>query len=211
MMAGLSIVHWRQFTKEFSAMMKTTSSLVLGVIGLGLAGTALAAASDLHTMKVAMPDGSVALVQYHGDVAPTVVAVDPFAEMAARMAQMEVQSRAMIAQAQAQAAAMQREAAAHPGQSMTVVSDGKVPSGISTWTSVTTTSNGKGSCTQTVTWRSDSAGKPQMTQASSGDCDAVKRDGPAVPASVTAPVPPKPPVAPVKKPVEVAPPGTYPA
>ncbi|GAC1571206.1 MAG: hypothetical protein NVS3B27_16970 [Novosphingobium sp.] len=197
-------------------MMKTTSTLVLGAIGLGLAGTALASANDLHTMKVALPDGSVALVQYHGDVAPQiqvaqpVVSVEdfwPFAEMSAQMAQLEAQSRAMMAQA----AAMQREAAAHPGQSVTVVSDGKAPSGFSSWTSVTTISNGKGTCTQTTSMRSDGTGKPQMTQASSGDCDSVKRDGPAVPAAVTAPVPPKAPVTPMKRPVEAAPPGTYPA
>jgi hypothetical protein len=209
-------------------MMKTTSTLVLGAIGLGLAGTALASANDLHTMKVALPDGSVALVQYHGDVAPQiqvaqpVVSVEdfwPFADMSAQMAQLEAQSRAMMAQA----AAMQREAAAHPGQSVTVVSDDKAPSGFSSWTSVTTISNGKGTCTQTTSMRSDGTGKPQspllacvickpqMTQASSGDCDAVKRDGPAVPGAVTAPVPPKAPVTPVKRPVEAAPPGTYPA
>ncbi len=191
-------------------MMKKSSMLVLGAIGLGLAGTALAAASDLHTMKVALPDGSVALVQYHGDVAPQVQVarpVDPFAEMAAQMAQLEAQSRAMMAQA----AALQREAAAHPGQAVSVVSDGKAPAGVSYWTSVTTTSNGKGSCTQTTSWSSDGAGKPQMTQASSGDCEAVKRDGPAVPAATTAPVPPKAPVTPARKPVEAAPPGTYPA
>ena len=195
-------------------MMKKSSMVVLGALGLGLAGTALAAANDLHTMKVALPDGSVALVQYHGDVAPQVQVaqpVDPFAEMAAQMAQMEAQSRAMMAQAQAQAAALQREAAAHPGQAVSVVSDGKAPAGVSYWTSVTTTSNGKGGCTQTTSWRSDGAGKPQMTQASSGDCEAVKHDGPAVPASATAPVPPKAPVTPAKKPVEAAPPGTYPA
>ena len=199
-------------------MMKNISTPVLGlalaVIGLGLAGTALAAASDLHIMKVALPDGSVALVQYHGDVAPQVQVaqpVDPFAEMAAQMAQLEARSRAMIQQAQAQAAAMQRETAAHPGQAVTVASDGKAPAGVSYWSSVTTTSNGKGSCTQTTSWRSDGAGKPQMTQASSGDCDAVKHDGPAVPASVNASIPPEAPVTPAKKPVQAAPPGTYPA
>ena len=195
-------------------MMKKTTCLILGATALGLAGTALAAASDLHTMKVALPDGSVALVQYHGDVAPQVQVaqpVDPFAEMAAQMAQLEAQSRAMMAQAQAQTAAMQREMAAHPGQAVSVVSDGKAPAGVSYWTSVTTTSNAKGSCTQTTSWRSDSAGKPQMIRASSGDCDAVKRDGPAVPASATAPAAPKAPVTPARKPVEAAPPGTYPA
>ena len=197
-------------------MIKKTTTLLLGAIGLGtlglgLAGTALAAANNLHTMKVALPDGSVALVQYHGDVAPTVVAVDPFAEMAVRMAQMEANSRAMIAQAQAQATAMQREAAAHPGQAVSVVSDGKAPVGVSTWTSVTTTSNGKGLCTQTTAWKSDGAGRPQMTEASSGDCEAMKRDGSAVPASAAVPVTPKAPLAPPKRPVEAAPPGTYPA
>ena len=195
-------------------MMKKTTCLILGATALGLAGTALAAASDLHTMKVALPDGSVALVQYHGDVAPQVQVaqpVDPFAEMAAQMAQLEARSRAMMAQAQAQTAAMQREMAAHPGQAVSVVSDGKAPAGVSYWTSVTTTSNAKGSCTQTTSWRSESAGKPQMTRASSGDCDAVKRDGPAVPASATVPAAPKAPVTPARKPVEAAPPGTYPA
>ena len=190
-------------------MIKKTTTLLLGAIGLGtlglgLASTALAAANNLHTIKVALPDGSVALVQYHGDVAPTVVAVDPFAEMAARMAQMETNSRAMIAQAQAQAAA-------HPGQSVSVVSDGRAPAGVSSWTRVTTTSNGKGSCTQTTSWRADGAGRPQMTQASSGDCEAVKRDAPAVPASAAVPPTPKVPTAPTKRPVEAAPPGTYPA
>ena len=197
-------------------MIKKTTTLLLGAIGLGtlglgLASTALAAANNLHTIKVALPDGSVALVQYHGDVAPTVVAVDPFAEMAARMAQMETNSRAMIAQAQAQAAAMQRKADAHPGQSVSVVSDGRAPAGVSSWTRVTTTSNGKGSCTQTTSWRADGAGRPQMTQASSGDCEAVKRDAPAVPASAAVPPTPKVPTAPTKRPVEAAPPGTYPA
>ena len=198
-------------------MMKKISTPVLGLaftmVGLGMAGTSLAAVSDLHTMKVALPDGSVALVQYHGDVAPQVQVaqpVDPFAEMAAQMAQLEARSRAMIQQAQAQAAAMQREAAAHPGQPVTVASDGNAPAGVSTWTSVTTISNGKGTCTQTTSMRSDGAGKPQMTQASSGDCEAVKRDGPAVPAAVTAPVSPKAPVTPARKPVEAAPAGTYP-
>lgn len=188
-------------------MIRRTTALALGALGLGLAGTALAAANDLHMMKVALPDGQVALVQYRGDVPPQIQVaepVDPFAEMAAQMAQLEAQSHAMIAQA----AAMQHEAAAHPGA---VAVSTNVAPGVSYWSSVTTTSNGKGSCTQTVTWSSDGAGKPQMTQASSGDCDAVRRDGPAVPASVTAPATPKAPVVPAKKPVEAAPPGTYPA
>lgn len=193
-------------------MIKRTTALALGALGLGLAGTALAAADDLHVMKVALPDGQVALVQYRGDVPPQVQVAEPgvvedswpFAEMAAQMAQLEAQTHAMMAQA----AAMQREAAAHPG-AVTVSTNGAP--GVSYWTSVTTTSNGKRSCTQTVTWRSDAAGKPQMTQASSGDCEAVKRDGPAVPAAVTAPAVPNAPVVPAKKPVEAAPPGTYPA
>ena len=41
-----------------------------------IAGTAIAANSETHVMNVSLPDGSVAHVQYVGDVAPKVT-VEP--------------------------------------------------------------------------------------------------------------------------------------
>ena len=44
-------------------------TILAGGAALLLAGTAAAAAEKLHTMHVALPDGSVAQIEYAGDVA----------------------------------------------------------------------------------------------------------------------------------------------
>lgn len=200
-------------------MIRTFRFALLGAAALGLAGTALAAAHDLHVMNVSLPDGSIAQVQYRGDVAPRVVAVpvatDPFAQMDAMFARMQAQHEAMMRQVAAmQAAATQ---AATGGQSaapgtVAVSVNGKpvaLPAGSSYFYSVTTTSNGAGkdgaSCTQTVTMTGGAAGAaPQVQRASSGDCEsAVNRNPAPVPASAPAP-------APAAKPAKVpAPAGTH--
>src|SRR5438045_9188165 len=61
-------------------MMKLGAILVAGAAA-AIAGTALAAAtSNSHVMNVSLPDGSVAHVEYVGNVPPKVtVAPDPFA------------------------------------------------------------------------------------------------------------------------------------
>jgi hypothetical protein len=66
-------------------------TILAGGAALLLAGTAAAAAEKLHTMNVALPDGSVAQIDYTGDVAPRisvqpvdaipVAFVNPFAEL----------------------------------------------------------------------------------------------------------------------------------
>jgi hypothetical protein len=52
-----------------------------GVAAAALAGTAFAAAPKTHSMDVPLPDGSVAHIEYVGNVAPKVtVAPRPFAD-----------------------------------------------------------------------------------------------------------------------------------
>ncbi|MDR2856396.1 MAG: hypothetical protein LBV50_00925 [Novosphingobium sp.] len=144
------------------------------------AGAAVAATAGFHTMSVNLPDGSVAHIRYAGDVAPRVAIEAADARQAAMMRRM--------AAAQAQAAA-----AGQGGEPGRFVVTGAMPAGSSYRYTMVSTSNGKGSCTQTVEWRSDGAGRqPQVTRASSGDCDAVKsgEGDKAVPVSATAKAPP---------------------
>jgi hypothetical protein len=90
-------------------------------------------------------------------------------------------------QAMQQVAAMQQQAAAgaQPGK---VFVAGTMPTGSSYSYTVVSSSNGQGSCTQSVEWRSDGAGKePQVTRASSGDCGAAKSGEGDKPVPVSAP------------------------
>jgi hypothetical protein len=156
-----------------------------------LAGTAIAANQKTHVMNVALPDGSVARIQYAGDVAPTVtVAPRPMAGFDAAWSpmappslagfdrmieQMNRQSEAMIRQAQE----MARQAPSAPGAAPYVASYGNLPSG-ATSTSVVSVSNGAGSCTRTTEIVSQGAGKaPKVTSSVSGNCAAAT--GPARP------------------------------
>src|SRR5690348_8036185 len=96
-------------------LMRTT--ILAGGAALLALGTAAYAADKLHTMNVALPDGSVAQISYTGDVAPTVAVAppdavpvayaDPFAELERMAASMEAQHRAMMQQV----AAMEQAAA----------------------------------------------------------------------------------------------------
>jgi len=60
-------------------MRKNRTAVLAGVAALIAVGTAVAATHNSHVMKVAMPDGSIAKIEYQGDVAPKVaVAPQPF-------------------------------------------------------------------------------------------------------------------------------------
>lgn len=179
-------------------MRKLRTAVLAGAGSLLVATAAMAATDELHRMKVALPDGSVAHIEYVGDVAPTVTVqpvamdriafLDPFAGMAPFFADldrvaalMDQQSRAMLRQA----AEMQREAAsgAVPGQ---ILVTSNLPAGSYHYSYVSsTTSNG---CTQTVAWQSDGkSAQPQITRASSGDCGNVQRGQAIVPTSASQP------------------------
>jgi hypothetical protein len=151
-------------------------------------------------MNVALPDGSVAQISYQGDVAPriavvpvespTIAAYDPFAEMERISAMMHARHEAMMRQvaemqqrAQQQVLAAQQSGSGQPGQ---VVVSTNLPAGSYSYTMVSSTTSANG-CTQTVQWRSDgSAKEPLVTKTSAGDCSAVQKNAPAIPAAAPA-------------------------
>lgn len=171
------------------------TTILAGGAALLLAGTAAYAADKLHTMNVALPDGSVARIEYTGDVAPRVAIVpveaipvayaDPFAELDRMAAYMEARRRAMMRQVGAMERAAAEVSAGAPGQ-MTLV--GNLPAGTHfTYVSSTTDANG---CTQTVEYSSDgSSAQPKITRTSAGSCDKATSDAPVAASASRQPAP----------------------
>jgi len=148
---------------------------VAGIAAAAIAGTAIAASSKTHVMNVPLPDGSVAHVEYVGDVAPKVI-VEPsrLAGIGADWAPIGLPSFAgfdqMMARMNRQIQEMARQPLAAP--SMNVASYGNLPAGV-TSTSVVSYSNGGSTCTRTTEVVSQGAGKPpKVTTNVSGDCSA---------------------------------------
>ena len=161
--------------------MRKLPALALAGTALALAGTAIAAAPQTHVMNVTLADGSVARVEYVGNVAPKVT-VEPrqFAEAASQwgvafpsfagfdrmMAEMQRQSEQMIRQAQE----MARHPATATGAQPYIASYGNLPAG-ETSTTVVSYSNGGSTCTRTTEVVSQGAGKaPRVTSSVSGQC-----------------------------------------
>src|SRR5690348_2861312 len=166
---------------------KLPAVALAGAAVCALAGTAIAAspkapATSTHVMNVPLPDGSVARVEYVGNVAPKVtVEPRPFAEAASpwgmafpsfagfdrMMAEMQRQSEQMIRQAQ--------ELAKHPdatGARPYIASYGNLPAS-QTSTTIVSVSNGGSTCTRTTEVVSQGAGKaPKVTSSVSGQCGA---------------------------------------
>jgi len=154
--------------------MRTIAALALGgIAAMAVAGTGIAAGSKTHVMNVALPDGSVARVEYVGDVAPKVTveprqlagtertwtptAMPSFAGFDQMMARMNQQIQQMA-----------RQPMASPG--MNVAAYGNMPSGANS-TSVVSYSNGRSVCTRTTEVVSQGAGKPpKVTLNVSGNC-----------------------------------------
>jgi hypothetical protein len=174
--------------------MRLTRKIILaGGAALLALGTAAVAADKLHTMNVALPDGSVVQVQYAGDVAPKVAFqpvdavpiafVDPFAALDRMAVAMEAQHQAMMQQvAQMEQAAARAGSAGSNG--VTLVGD--LPAGTHfSYVSSTTDANG---CTRTVEYSSDGGSQqPKVSKTSAGSCDSVRRD--AAPTTASAPAP----------------------
>jgi hypothetical protein len=149
-----------------------------GVAAAVLAGTAFAAGPQTHRMDVPLPDGSVAHIQYVGDVAPKVtVAPRPFANAGAPwlmefpsfagfdrvMQEMNRRSEEMMRQAQQMA---QRPGGAVPY----IAAYGNLPAGESSTTVVSVSNNGK-TCTRTTEVVSQGPGKPpRVTSNATGEC-----------------------------------------
>ena len=176
--------------------MRVARKIILaGGAALLVVGTAAMAAEKLHTMNVSLPDGSVAQIEYSGDVAPRVAVqpadavpvayVDPFAALDRMAAYMEAQHQAMMQQVAAMEQAAARGGSGAPGQ-LTVVGD--LPAGAHyTYVSSTTDEHG---CTQTVEYSSDgSSAQPKVTRTSAGSCDSAKSDAPVTASAPKAPEP----------------------
>ena len=150
-------------------MRKLLAFAFAGTAAVALAGAAIAASPKTHVMNVPLPDGSVARVEYAGDVAPKVtVAPRPVAALGDWGAQaMPFPSFAgfdrMIAQMQRQSQEMMRRAqemSRHAGGAAPyIASYGNLPAG-GTSTTVVSVSNGGGTCTRTTQVVSQGAGKP---------------------------------------------------
>lgn len=162
-------------------MRKLRTVALGGAATLMLAGAASAASPKSHVMNVPLPDGSVARVEYVGEIAPKVtVAPAPvsaaaapwampfpaFADFNRMIADMNRRSAEMVRQA--------REMARQPaGAAPYVASFGDMPAGQSS-TTVVSVSNGGKSCTRTTQVVSQGPGKPpKVTSSATGACDAA--------------------------------------
>lgn len=159
--------------------MRKLPAFAFAGIAAALAGTAIAAAPRTHVMNVPLPDGSVAHVEYVGDVAPKVTvqprvmtdAAGPwtmsfpsFAGFDRMIQQMQRQSQEMVQRAQ-QMARQPAGAAPH------IAAYGNMPAG-GTSTTVVSVSNNGVTCTRTTEVVSQGPGKPpKVTSSTNGHCN----------------------------------------
>lgn len=164
----------------------------IALIGCGLIvapGTAAGAAGNSHVMDVPLPDGSVARVEYVGNVAPRVT-IEPaastdndedwaplvsFAGFQGMFARMNRETEAMVRDAQQVALRP-----ANGGSAAFATSLAGAPAGSRSVTIVSFSSGGQ-SCTRTTESISERPGKPmKVTSRASGECQTVgTKPGPA--------------------------------
>ncbi len=162
-------------------MRKIRTAVLAGVAALAAMGTALAATHNSHVMKVGLPDGTVARIEYQGDVAPKVTFVPgsdiapvawldpfepaPFALLDRIAAELDRHSDLMMRQI-------------HALPLRTTADDGKLdltalrslPPGTVSYSFVSTT-NGGSTCSRSIQVTSLSPGQqPKVVSNSSGDC-----------------------------------------
>jgi hypothetical protein len=181
--------------------MRTLRTAILaGIATLGVAGAAVAASHATHSLAVDLPDGSVARIDYSGDVAPKVTiepALHPlltaapfdavaFAPFDRVFADLERQQQALLQQA--------RTLPLRPGGAgLNLAALGALPPGTVSYSFVST-SDGSHVCSRSWQVSAPAAGQaPKVVEASSGDC-AGDRAGPprAVAAHAAGPVAPLP-------------------
>ena len=157
--------------------MRKASALILAGLGaFALTGAAAAASKDTHVMNVSLPDGSIAKIEYVGNVAPK-VSVTP-APMASIFAPFGMFDRSAY-DIQRQIDAMMRQVdqvarqpvAGVPG--LNVAAYGNAPAGVNSVT-IVTTSNGTQTCTRRTDVTSEGPGKaPKVVSSVSGQCGAA--------------------------------------
>ena len=161
-------------------MRNAYATVLAGLGAVGIAGAAVAASRDTHTMNIPLPDGSTARVEYVGNVAPKVTVVPAplpqFGLFDRSMFDMQQQIDAMMKQVDAIA---RMPVTGAPG--MNVAAYGNAPQGSSSVT-VVSTGNGAKTCTRTTEVTSQGAGKPPKVVTNvSGDCGTAPAPVPAKP------------------------------
>jgi hypothetical protein len=162
-------------------MRKIRTAVLAGVAAVAAIGTALAASHDSPVMKVGLPDGTVARVEYEGDVAPKVTVapvssvapitwLDPFEPAAFApfdriAADMDRQSDLVMRQVRA----LPLPAMADDGK-IDLTALRSLPPGTVSYSFVSTT-NGGSTCSRSVQVTSLGSGQPpKVVSNSSGDC-----------------------------------------
>jgi hypothetical protein len=167
-------------------MREYRTAVLAGLAALAVAGLSLAAIRDTKTVKIALPDGSIARIEYSGDTAPNVTVAPvshrapaglvggfdhtSFAALDPVAAEMDQQAAAMIRQA-AQLEALPVLIQGNLGTQAL----GKLPAGTVHYEAVSTTS-GNGTCTRSVEMTSYGADqKLRIASAKWGDCKLLDR------------------------------------
>ena len=168
-------------------MRKLPEAVLAGIASLVVAGTAVAAARDVHSVNVSMPDGAVVHILYHADVAPKVRLEPAKTWMPVLMGfdwPLSYFDR-LSAEMDRQATLMSRQSAElsqrpwQDGETLrNLASANSLPGGsLDYYESTTTTSNG--SCTRTVHMTSTGPNQaPKVNTSVSGNCptDSWKRE-----------------------------------
>lgn len=167
-------------------MRKVRTAVLTGMAALAVAGVGLAAARDTHTLKVDLPDGSVARLEYSDDVAPKVMLAPvshavpvalvsefdraPFAALDQIAAEMDRQAAAMVHEAaQLEALPMLTQ------DKLKMVALSKLAPGTMHYELVSTT-GASGTCRRSVEITSyGSDEKPRIVSTSSSDCRPLDR------------------------------------
>ena len=167
-------------------MRKVRTAVLTGMAVLAVAGIGAAAARDAHTLKIDLPDGSVARTECSGNIAQMVTLAPvshavpvafvngwdstPFAALDDVAAEMDWQASEMTHQAaQLQALPMLTE------PKLGTVTSHKLPPGTVHY-EIVSTNGGSGICTRSVevtAYGRDQ--KPWIVSTSSGDCRALGR------------------------------------
>jgi len=166
-------------------MRKIRAAVFASIAALAAAGIAVAASHDTHIMKVDLPDGSVARVEYKGDVAPKVTVApalnfvparwfDPFVAAPFTMfdriaAEMDRQTEMMMQQMHV----LTLSPNARDGK-IDLAALGTLPAGTVSY-SFMSTGTSTGMCSRSFQITSFGPGRqPKVISNSSGDC----HDGP---------------------------------
>lgn len=162
-------------------MRKIRTAVFAGIAALAAAGTAVAASHDIHVMKLDLPDGSVARIEYKGDVPPKVIvaptrgfarvrwfdplAAVPFSLFDRIAADVDRQTEMMLRQVHS----LQLQPSARDGK-IDPVSFGALPTGTVSYSFVSTASDA-GTCSRTIEVTSFGPGRqPKVVSNSAGDC-----------------------------------------